>query len=141
MLYGLSAHFFFSCTVYLHKVPGRNRIPIEHRERIVHAFEDYLLEANTLGANRSMARVIASRYIREGRTRERPRGVLVHDEMRERLEDIINENCVVTLTHINGELRRRLSAKPLIHDRAAAQSLEAICFALNWFGPFQQKQT
>ena len=76
VLYGLSAHSF-SCTVYLHKMPGRNRIPIEHRERIVRAFEneaeDYLLEADTLGANRSMARGIAARYIREGRTRERPR--------------------------------------------------------------------
>ena len=28
------------CTVYLHKMPGRNRIPIEHKERIVRAFED-----------------------------------------------------------------------------------------------------
>ena len=103
-----------------------------------------MLETDTLGANRSMAREIAARYIREGRFRERPRGgrnnVLVDDEMRERLEDI-NENCVVTLSHINGELRRRLPAKPLIHDRAAAQSLEGICFALNWFGLFQQKQT
>ena len=130
-------------------MPGRNRNHIEHRERIVRAYEDeaedYLLEADTLGANRSMARGIAARYIREGRVRERPRGgrsnVLVDDEMRERLEDIINENCVVTLSHINGELRRRLPAKPLIHDRAAAQSLEGICFALNWFGLFQQKQT
>ena len=27
-------------TVYLHKMQRRNRIPIEHRERIVRAFED-----------------------------------------------------------------------------------------------------
>ena len=92
-----------------------------------------------------MAMGIAARYITGGRTRERPRdgrnNVLVDDEMRERLEDIINENCIVTLSHINGELRRRLPAKPLIHDRAAAQSLKGICLALNWFGPFQQKLT
>ena len=130
-------------------MPRRNRIPIDHRERIVGAFEDeakdYLFEADTLGVNRSMARVIAARYIREGSTRERPRGdqnnVLVDDEMRERLEDVINENCVVTLSHINGEFRPRLPAKPLIYNRAVAQSFEGICFALNWFGPFQQKQT
>ena len=67
--------------------------------------------------------------------------MLVDDEMRQRLEDIINENCVVTLCHINGELRRRLPAKPLIHDRVGAQSLEGICFTLNWFGPFQQTET
>ena len=54
--------------------------------------------------------------------------MLVDDEMRQRLEDIISENCVVTPSQINGELRRRLPAKPLIHDRAAAQSLEGMLF-------------
>ena len=81
-------------------MPGRNRIPIEHSERIVRAFEDeaedYLLAVDTLGVNHSMAEGIVARYIREGRLRERPRGgpnnVLVDDEMRQRLEDIINEN-------------------------------------------------
>ena len=52
-------------------MPRRNRIPIEHRERIVRAFEDeaedYLLVADTLGVNRSTARGIVARYIREGR--------------------------------------------------------------------------
>ena len=42
--------------------------------------------ADTLGVNRSAARGIVARYIREGRIRERPRGgrnnVLVDDEMR-----------------------------------------------------------
>ena len=107
-------------------MPGRNRIPIEHGGQIVRAFEDetedYLLVADTLGVNCSMAREIVTQYIREGRIRERPRGgrnnVLVDVEMRQRLEDIINENRVVTLSQINGELRRRLPAKPLIHDRA-----------------------
>ena len=52
-------------------MPRRNRIPIEHRERIVRAFqdeaEDYLLVADTLGVNRSTARGIVARYIREKR--------------------------------------------------------------------------
>ena len=68
----------------------RNRIPIELRQRIASAFEDeaedYLLEADTLGVNRSTARGIFARYIREGFIRERPRdgqnNVLVDDEMR-----------------------------------------------------------
>ena len=79
-----------------------------------------------------MLRGIVARYIREGRITGRPRGgrnnVLVNDEMRQHLVDIINETCVVTLSQINGELRRRLPAKPLIYDRAAAQSLEGILF-------------
>ena len=77
-------------------MPRRNRIPIEHRERIVHAFEDEVedyLVADTLGVNLSTARGIVDRYIREGRIRERPRSgrnnVLVDDEMRQCLEDII----------------------------------------------------
>ena len=115
-------------------MPGRNRIPIEHRERIVRAFEDeaedYLLEADTLGVNHSTARGIAARYIIEGRVRGRLRGgrnnVLVHDEMRQCLKDIINENYVVTLNQVYGELWRRCPAKPLIHDRDAAQSLVGI---------------
>ena len=115
-------------------MPRRNGIPIEHRERIVRAFEDeeedYLLVADTLGVNRSTARGIVAQYIREGRItcRERPRGgrnnVLVDDEMRQCLEDIINENCVLTLSQINGELRRRLPTKPLIHDRTVARNLQ-----------------
>ena len=89
-------------------MPRRNRIPLEHRERIVRAFEDeqedYLLVADTLGVNRSTARGIVARYITEGRIRERPRGgrnnVRVDDEMRDCLEQIINENCLLTLAQI-----------------------------------------
>ena len=125
---------FFYCTVYLHKMPRRNRIPIGHRERIVRAFEDeaedYLLVADTLGENRSTARGIVAPYITEGSIRERPRGgrnnVLVDDEMRQCLEDIINENCVLTLSQINGELRRRLPAKLLIYDRTVARNLRPL---------------
>ena len=124
-------------------MPGRNWIPIEHREREVCAFEDeaedYLLVADTLRVNCFMARGIVAQYIREGRIRERTRGgrnnVLVDDEMRQRLEDIINENCVVTLRTINRELWRRLPAQPLIHDRAAAQSLEGILFRVKLVRP------
>ena len=127
-------------------MPGRNRIPIEHRERIVRAFEDeaedYLIVADTLGVNRSMAKGIVAQYIREGRIRERPRGgrnnVLVDVEMRKRSEDITNENCVVALSQVNGELRRRFPAKPLIHDWAAAQSLEGMLFRVKLV---RQKQT
>ena len=124
-------------------MPRRNRIPIELRERIVRAFEDeaedYLLVADTLGVNRSTARGIVARYIREGRIRERPRGgrnnVRVDDEMRECLEEIINENCVLTLSQINGELRRRLPAKPLIHDRTIARNLEGMLFRVKLVRP------
>ena len=126
-------------------MPRRNRIPIEHRERIVRAFEDkaedYLLVADTLGVNRSTARGIVDPYIREGciTCRERPSGgrnnVRVDDEMREYLEEIINENCVLTLSQINGELRRRIPAKPLIHDRTIARNFEGMLFRVKLVRP------
>ena len=45
------------CTVHVFDMPHRNRIALEHRERMIRAFEDdnedYLLVADTLGVNRS----------------------------------------------------------------------------------------
>ena len=65
--------------------------------------------ADTIGVNRSTARGIVPQYIREDRIQERPRGgrnrVRVDDEIRDCLEEIINENCLLTLYQINRELR------------------------------------
>ena len=61
--------------------------------------------------------------------------MLVDDEMRQCLEDIINENCVLTLSQINGELRRVLPAKPLIHDRTVARNLEGMLFRVKLVWP------
>ena len=124
-------------------MPRRNRIPLEHRERIVRAFEDeegdYLLVADTLLVNPSTARGIVARYIREGRIWDRPRGgrnnVRVDDEMRHCLEEIINENCLLTLTQINHELRRRLPVKPEIHDRTVSRTLDGMLFRVKLARP------
>ena len=87
--------------------------------------EDYLTVAATIGVNRSTARSIVARYLREGRIAERPRGganhVRVDDEMRNCLNDILNENYLLTLAQINQELRQRLPRKPTIHDRKVAK--------------------
>ena len=71
-------------------MPQRNRILLEQRQRIIQAFEgldeDYSTVAATVVVNRSTARSIVARYLREGRTVERPRGganhVRVDDEMK-----------------------------------------------------------
>ena len=115
-------------------MPSRNRISLEQRERIVRAFEDvhedYLAIAETIGGNRSTARGIVSRYVREGRIAERPRGganhVRVDDAMRDCLDDIINKNCLLTIAEMNRELRLRLPHKPVIHDRTVARALEGM---------------
>ncbi len=67
------------------------------------------------------ARAIVARFIREGRIHELPWGgrnnIRVDEEMRDCLEQIINENCALTLVQINRELRRCLPHKPEIHER------------------------
>ena len=64
---------------------------------------------------------IIATFIRDGRVEERPRGgpnnVKVDKEMRQCLNEIIDENCLLTLAQTNQELRRRLPAKPFIYDR------------------------
>ena len=115
-------------------MPPRNKIPLEHRQRIVRAFkddaEDYLLVADTLGVDRSTARSIVRRYLREGRIQERRRGgrnnVRVDEEMRNCRHEIINENSLPTLWQINRELRRRLPDKLFIHDRTMARTLDGM---------------
>ena len=124
-------------------MPPRNRIYLEHRQRIVRAFEDdaedYLLVADTLGVNRSTARSIVGRYIREGRSQERPRGgrnnVLVDEGMRNCLRELINKNCLPTLWQINRELRRRLSDKLFINDRAVARTPDGMLFRIRLARP------
>ena len=60
-------------------------------------------------------------YLHEGRVNERPRGgqnnVRFDNEMRDCINEILNENCLLTLQQINEELQRRLPAKPLVCDR------------------------
>lgn len=124
-------------------MPPRNRILLEQRQRIIQAFEnvseDYWTVAATIGVNRSTARSIVARYLREGRTAERPRGganhVRVDDEMRNCLNDIINENCLLTLAQIYQELRQRLPRKPAFHDRTVARTLEVMLYRVKLARP------
>ena len=114
-------------------MPPRNRIPLEHRDRIVRVFEDeeedYALVPATIGLNRSTAESIVARYIRGG-ILERPRGGrnTLDNEMRDCLEESINESWLITLTQINHELRRRLRVKPEIHSRTVSRTLDGILF-------------
>ena len=126
----------------------RNRIPLEQRQRIIQAFEDvnedYLTVAATIGVNRSKVRSIVARYLREGKIAERPWGganhVRVDDEMRNCLNDILNENCLLTLAQINQESRRRLPRKPTIHDRTVARTLEGILNRVKFARPLPVEQ-
>ena len=59
----------------------------------------------------------------------------VDDEMRDCLEEIINGNCLITLTQINHELRRRLPVKPEIHDRTVSTTLDGMLFQVKLTRP------
>ena len=80
---------------------------------------DYFTVADALGANREMARGVIKWYLQEGRVEELTRGgrnnIKIDDEMRQRVEAIINENLVLTLEVTNETLRERLLEKPQIH--------------------------
>ena len=52
----------------------------------------------------------------------------VDDEMRDCLEEIINETSLLTLTQINHDLRRMLPVKPEIHDRTVSMTLDGMLF-------------
>ena len=116
----------------------RRRIAQEDRERIVRAFEepeqDYLVVADTLGVNRSTARGIVARFLRENIVDERPRGgrnnVKVKEEMRQCLEEILEENPMLTLEAINRKLREELPDRPHVHVRTVAKHLDGMLYTL-----------
>ena len=73
-----------------------------------------------------------ARYVRQGRIAERPRGgqnnVRVDEEIKECLSDIVNENCILTLSQINQELRQRLPNKPEIHNRTVSRTSQGMLY-------------
>ena len=62
--------------------------------------------------------------------------------MRQCLQDIINEKCVLTQSQINGELKRRLPTKRLIYDhRTVARNLERKLFRVKLVRPVLADRT
>ena len=82
---------------------------------------------------------IIATFLRDGRVEERPRGgpnnVKVDEEMRQCLNEIIDENCLLTLAQTNQELRRRLPAKPFIHGRTVGKALDELLFSVKRVRP------
>ena len=70
---------------------------------------------------------------------ERPRGgrnsVRVDADMKERLNDSLNENCLLTLTQINQELRERLPSKPETRDGTVSRTLQAMLYRVKLARP------
>ena len=55
--------------------------------------------------------------------------------MRDCLEEIINENCLLAITQINPELRRGLPVKPKIHDSTVSRTLDGMLFRVKLARP------
>ena len=78
---------------------------------------------DTLGIKWSRARSICfSRYVREGRIAERPH-VKADNGIRDCLNEILNENWLLTLTQLNKRLWQCLSQIPEICGRTVAEEL------------------
>ncbi|CAB4007607.1 Cyclin-dependent kinase-like 2 [Paramuricea clavata] len=116
--------------------PRRQRVSLENRECLIRAFngpaQDYLSVADTIGVNRSTARGIVRRHLQEGQIAERPRGGPNHrkvdNEMKQCIEEILNENPVLTLDGINRLLQERLPDKPRIHSRTVGKVLNGMLY-------------
>ena len=59
----------------------------------------------------------------------------VDEEMRDCREEIINENCLLTLARINSGLRSRLPPKSQIHDRTVARTSDGMLFRVKLARP------
>lgn len=55
--------------------------------------------------------------------------------MRNCLNDIINENCLLALAQIYQELRQHLPRKPAFHDRTVARTLEVMLYRVKLARP------
>jgi len=61
--------------------------------------------------------------------------VKVDDEIKECLSEIVDENCLLTLSEINEELRRRLPTKPFVHDRTVGNALNGMLIRIKLARP------
>ena len=107
-------------------MPWRRRISLQQHEWLVRDFEDEhedcLAVADTIGVNRSTARGIVARYVREGRIAEKPRG----GQNSVCIDEGMKENYILTLSQINQELRQCLPNKPDIHNRTVSKTLQGM---------------
>ena len=92
------------------------RIGNEDRGRLIDAFEaqrDYIQLADNLEINRNTARSIITTYLREGRRNKLQRGgarnTKMDDEMKERLEHLIDRYPLMTLQEMKADLAKYLS--------------------------------
>lgn len=113
------------------------RIGNEDRGRLIDAFEaqrDYIQLADNLEINRNTARSIITTYLREGRRNKLQRGgarnTKMDDEMKERLEHLIDRNPLMTLQEMKADLAESLPQKPAVSTSTIARALDGLFITL-----------
>ena len=95
---------------------------------------DYIHVAETLGIKRQAACSIVTVYLRQGRRDALQRGGYcpskVDEEIKTVLERILDENPLLTLEQINGDLKRRLPEKSLITRSTLARALDGMLLTM-----------
>lgn len=115
-----------------------NKVSDQDRNCIIEAYEsdamDYTQVGEALGVKRQTARSIITVYLREGRRNALQRGghrpLKVDQQMMDTLELILEENPLLTLEQINGDLRRQLPDKPNISRSTLARTLDGMLITL-----------
>lgn len=108
------------------------------RNRIIDAFlsddSDYLVVADTLGVKRQTARSIVVTYLRDNRRDAIQRGggrpLKTDQEMKDCLQEILDDNPLLTLNDINERLRQQLPDKPRISKSTLARTLDGMLITL-----------
>ena len=103
----------------------------EDRRRIIEAFEsenrDYLELADDLGIKRATARSIVATFLREGRQEKLARGGATHakmdDDMRNRLQFVLERNPLMTLQQMKADLEAVMPHKTCSQHKYSRQSL------------------
>ena len=117
-------------------MPGKTT-PLEDKKRIIAAHqrgEDAILLGRQLGVKSRTTYNIIRTCEQRGGVIAVPRGGARHtkvtDEMKQVLEDIISENCTLSLREINENLQIRLPNAPKIGKTTIATTLEGLFFTL-----------
>ena len=117
-------------------MPNNTTSP-EDRERLISAAErdeDFIMLAHQLGIKNRTAYDIVSKFMRTGRRENLPRGgahnIKIDDEMRDVVQQIIEENPLLTLDDINNALRQRLPNKPHIKRSALGNTIDGMFYSV-----------
>lgn len=101
------------------------------RERIVKSYlsnKNWLDLAFQLGVKNKTARSIIAKYESTGEIKARKRGGFryrkLDDEMKEKLEEMLNENPSLTIKNLNLKIKSIMPHKPYVSDSTVAKALD-----------------